>query len=89
VVENRGGSGGNLGTQAMINSPRDGYTLLVVAANNAISASLYKKLPFDFIRDTVPVAGVMRFTNIMVVPPSIPPFQPVPSGPRPRAQSGR
>jgi tripartite-type tricarboxylate transporter receptor subunit TctC len=72
VVENRGGSGGNLGTQAMINSPRDGYTLLLVAANNAISASLYKRLSFDFIRDTVPVAGVMRFTNIMVVPPSLP-----------------
>jgi tripartite-type tricarboxylate transporter receptor subunit TctC len=64
VVENRGGSGGNLGTQAMINSPRDGYTLLLVAANNAISSSLYS--------DTVPVAGVMRFTNIMVVPPSLP-----------------
>jgi Tripartite tricarboxylate transporter family receptor len=72
VVENRGGSGGNLGTQAMINSPRDGYTLLLVAANNAISSSLYKRLPFDFIRDTVPVAGVMRFTNVMVVPPSLP-----------------
>jgi tripartite-type tricarboxylate transporter receptor subunit TctC len=72
VVENRGGAGGNLGAQAMINSPRDGYTLLLAAANNTISASLYKKLPFDFIRDTVPVAGVMRFTNIMVVPPSLP-----------------
>jgi tripartite-type tricarboxylate transporter receptor subunit TctC len=72
VVENRGGAGGNLGAQAMINSPRDGYTLLLAAANNAISTSLYKKLPFDFIRDTVPVAGVMRFTNIMVVPPSLP-----------------
>jgi tripartite-type tricarboxylate transporter receptor subunit TctC len=55
----------------MINSPRDGYTRLLVAANNAISASLYNKLPFDFVHDTVPVAGVMRFTNIMVVPPSL------------------
>jgi tripartite-type tricarboxylate transporter receptor subunit TctC len=72
VVENRGGSGGNLGTQAMINSPADGYTLLLVGANNAISASLYKKLPFNFIRDTVPVASVVGLTNIMVVPPSLP-----------------
>jgi len=72
VVEDRGGMGGNLGTQAMINSPPDGYTLQLVGASNAISASLYKKLPFDFIRDTVPVAGVMRLTNIMVVPPTLP-----------------
>jgi tripartite-type tricarboxylate transporter receptor subunit TctC len=72
VVEDRGGMGGNLGTQAMINSAPDGYTLQLVGASNAISASLYKKLPFDFIRDTVPVAGVMRLTNIMVVPPTLP-----------------
>jgi tripartite-type tricarboxylate transporter receptor subunit TctC len=72
VVEDRGGMGGNLGAQAMINSPPDGYTLLLVGANNAISAMLYKKLPFDFIRDTVPVAGIMRLNNIMVVPPTSP-----------------
>jgi tripartite-type tricarboxylate transporter receptor subunit TctC len=71
-VEDRGGSGGNLGAQAMITSPPDGYTLLFDAPNNAISTSLYKKLPFDFIRDTAPVAGIMRLTNIMVVPPSMP-----------------
>jgi tripartite-type tricarboxylate transporter receptor subunit TctC len=50
----------------------DGYTLLFVAPNNAISASLYKKLPYDFMRDTVPVAGIMRLTNIMVVPTALP-----------------
>jgi tripartite-type tricarboxylate transporter receptor subunit TctC len=72
VVEDRGGSGGNIGAQAMITSPPDGYTLLFDAPNNAISASLYKKLPFDFIRDTVPVAGIMRLTNVMVIPPSLP-----------------
>src|SRR5580704_2493283 len=72
IVENRGGMGGNLGAQAMINAAPDGYTLLLDAPNNAISATLYKKLPYDFIRDTVPVAGVMRLTNIMVVPPSLP-----------------
>src|SRR5450631_3058660 len=52
VVENRAGSGGNLAAAAAVNSPPDGYTLLFVAPNNAISASLYKKLPYDFIRDT-------------------------------------
>jgi tripartite-type tricarboxylate transporter receptor subunit TctC len=72
VVENRGGMGGNLGVQAMLAAPADGYTIILDAPNNAISATLYKKLPFDFIRDTVPVAGVMRLTNIMVVPPSLP-----------------
>jgi tripartite-type tricarboxylate transporter receptor subunit TctC len=72
VVEDRGGSGGNIGAQWVINSPPDGYTILFVAPNNAISTSLYKKLPFDFIRDTVPVAGIMRLTNVMVVPPALP-----------------
>ncbi len=72
VIENRAGMGGNLAAQAVINSPPDGYTLLFMGPNNAISASLYKRLPFDFLRDTVPVAGVMRLTNLMVVPPSLP-----------------
>src|ERR1700749_968067 len=72
VVENRAGSGGNIATEAAIGSPPDGYTLLFTGANNAISASLYKKLPFDFIRDTVPICGIMRLTNIMVVPPLLP-----------------
>ncbi len=72
VVENRGGMGGNLGVMAMLAAPADGYTIILDAPNNAISATLYKKLPFDFMRDTVPVAGVMRLTNIMVVPTSLP-----------------
>src|SRR5437764_9428402 len=72
VVENRAGSGGNLAAAAAINSPPDGYTLLFVAPNNAISTSLYKKLLYDFIRDTVPVAGIMRLTNMMVVPKDLP-----------------
>ena len=72
VVENRAGSGGNIGAAAVINSPPDGYTILFAAPNNAISASLYKKLPYDFLRDTTPVAGIMLLTNIMVVPPSLP-----------------
>jgi tripartite-type tricarboxylate transporter receptor subunit TctC len=72
VVENRTGSGGNIAAAAMINSPPDGYTLLFVAPNNAISTSLYKKLPYDFIRDTVPVASIMQLTNMLVVSNAMP-----------------
>ena len=72
VVEDRGGSGGNIGAQAMIASPPDGYTILFDAPNNAISASLYKKLPYDFIRDTVPVASIMQLTNMLVVANDMP-----------------
>ena len=72
VVENRAGSGGNIAAAAAITSPPDGYTLLFVAPNNAISTSLYKKLPYDFIRDTAPVASIMQLTNMMVVPMGLP-----------------
>ena len=67
VVENRTGSGGNIAAAAAITSPPDGYTLLFVAPNNAISTSLYKKQPFDFLRDTAPVASIMQLTNMLVV----------------------
>jgi tripartite-type tricarboxylate transporter receptor subunit TctC len=72
VVENRAGSGGNIAAAAAINSPPDGYTLLFVAPNNAISTSLYKKLSYDFIRDTAPVASIMQLTNMMVVSNAMP-----------------
>src|SRR6201992_4939 len=72
VVENRGGSGGNIAAAAAINSPPDGYTLLFVAPNNAISTSLYKHLSFDFIRDTVPVASIMQLTNMLVISNAMP-----------------
>ena len=72
VVENRTGSGGNIAAAAAISSPPDGYTLLFVAPNNAISTSLYKKLPFDFIRDTTPVASIMQLTNMLVVSNAMP-----------------
>jgi tripartite-type tricarboxylate transporter receptor subunit TctC len=72
VVENRAGSGGNLAAAAAINAPADGYTLLFVAPNNAISTSLYKKLPYDFMRDTVPVASIMQLTNMLVVSNAVP-----------------
>ncbi len=72
LVENRAGSGGNIAAAAAITSPPDCYTLLFVASNNAISTSLYKKLPFDFIRDTVPVASIMQLTNMLVVSNAMP-----------------
>ena len=72
VVENRTGSGGNLAAATAINSPPDGYTLLFVAPNNAISASLYKHLSYDFMRDTVPVASIIQLTNMLVVSNAMP-----------------
>jgi tripartite-type tricarboxylate transporter receptor subunit TctC len=72
IVENRAGGGGNVGMQAALASAPDGYTIAFVGPNNAISATLYEKLPFDFIRDSVPVAGTMRLTNVMVVNPAVP-----------------
>ncbi len=72
IVENRTGASGNVGAQSVVNSPPDGYTVMFVGPNNAISASVFKKLPFDFLRDTTPVAGIMTLVNIMVVPPSLP-----------------
>ena len=72
IVENRTGSGGNIAAAAAISSPPDGYTLLFVAPNNAISTSLYKKLPYDFIRDTVPIASIMQLTNMLVVSNAMP-----------------
>jgi len=72
VVENRTGASGNVGAQSVINAQPDGYTIMFVGPNNAISQSVFKKLPFDFNRDTTPVAGIMTLINIMVVPPSLP-----------------
>jgi tripartite-type tricarboxylate transporter receptor subunit TctC len=72
VVENRPGSGGNIATGVAINSTPDGYTLLFSGANNAISASLYKHLNFDFIRDTVPVAMFTQVPNMMLVSKAMP-----------------
>ena len=72
IVENRAGAGNNLGTEAVINSPADGYTLLLVNPANGINASLYKNLNFNFIRDIAPVAGFMRVPNVMEVNPDVP-----------------
>jgi tripartite-type tricarboxylate transporter receptor subunit TctC len=72
VIENRPGGGTNIATEAVVRAPPDGYTLLLVAPANAINATLYDKLNFDFLRDTEPVAGIIRFPNVVVVHPSLP-----------------
>jgi tripartite-type tricarboxylate transporter receptor subunit TctC len=72
VIENKAGAGGNIGMAAVLSSPPDGYTIGFVAPNNAINTTLYEKLPFDFVRDSVPVAGTMLLTNVMVVHPDVP-----------------
>jgi tripartite-type tricarboxylate transporter receptor subunit TctC len=72
VVENRPGGGSNIGTEAVVRAPPDGYTLLLVSTTNAINATLYDKLSFNFMRDIAPIAGITRVPTIMVVNPSVP-----------------
>src|SRR5215470_6663179 len=72
VVENRPGGGGNIGTEAVVRASPDGYTLLMAGGNNAINATLYDKLNFNFIRDIAPVATIIRNTYVMLVHPSMP-----------------
>ena len=72
MVENKVWQGGMIAAKSVINSPPDGYTIMFVAPNNAIGQTLYKNLPFVFLRDTTPIAGIMQLANIMVVPPSLP-----------------
>jgi tripartite-type tricarboxylate transporter receptor subunit TctC len=72
VIENRTGAGGNVGTEAVVNAAPDGYTLLLATVPNAVNASLYEKLSFNFIRDTAPVAGIIRVPMVMLLNPSVP-----------------
>ena len=72
IVENRPGAGTNLATEAVVRSPADGYTLLMVTASNAINATLYQNMNFNFLRDTVPVAGVIRYPNVVEVNNDLP-----------------
>ena len=72
VIENKPGGGTNIGTQEVIYAAPDGYTLLIPSPANAINATLYKQLPFDYLRDTVPVAGIARVPNVMEVNPEVP-----------------
>ncbi len=72
VIDNRPGAGNNIGTEAVANAPPDGYTLLLVNPANGINVTLYKKLPFNFLRDIAPVAGITRVPNVMEVNPKFP-----------------
>jgi tripartite-type tricarboxylate transporter receptor subunit TctC len=72
IIENKPGAGNNIGTEAAIHSPPDGYTVFLVNPANAINATLYHKLSFNFIRDMAPVAGIMRVPNVMEVNPVLP-----------------
>ena len=72
VIENRAGAGGNVGMQSALSAAPDGYTIAFVGPNYAINPALYDKLPFDFIRDSAPVAGTIRLANVMEVHPAVP-----------------
>ena len=72
TIENRPGAGVNMGTEAAVRAPADGYTLVLVSAGNAINATLYEKLSYNFIRDIAPVAGFYRVPMVMEVNPSVP-----------------
>jgi len=72
VIENRPGAGGTIGTEAAVRAPADGYTLLMAGAYNAINATLYDKLSFNFIRDIAPVAPIIRLANVLDVNLSVP-----------------
>lgn len=72
VIENKTGAGAIIGTETVVNAPPDGHTLLFVSTANVINTSLYKKLPFDFRKDIVPVAGLVRMPQLIVVNPNVP-----------------
>src|SRR5207244_2552656 len=72
VTENRPGAGGNIGTESVVNAPADGYTLLLATVPNAVNASLYPKLSFNFIRDIAAVGGIIRVPMIIMVHPNVP-----------------
>jgi tripartite-type tricarboxylate transporter receptor subunit TctC len=72
IIENRPGGGTNIATEAVVNAAADGYTLLLAGLPNASNASLFGKLNFNFIRDIIPVAGIVRIPNVIVVNPSVP-----------------
>jgi tripartite-type tricarboxylate transporter receptor subunit TctC len=72
IVENKPGAGSNLAAENVINSPPDGHRLMLSSASNAVNQTLYRKINFNFARDTVPIAGVVRVPNVMVVGPDVP-----------------
>jgi tripartite-type tricarboxylate transporter receptor subunit TctC len=72
VIENRAGAGGNIGTEAVVRSPADGYTMLMIGPSATINATFYDNLSFVFLRDIAPVASIIRTSNVMEVHPSLP-----------------
>src|SRR6476659_7377217 len=72
VIDNRPGGGGNIGTEVVVRSPADGYTLLLVGSLNAVNATFYDKLNYNFIRDIAPVASIIRTPFAMAVNPTVP-----------------
>ena len=72
VIENRPGAGSNIATEAVVNAAPDGYSILIIATGNAINTSFYDKLPFDFVRDIAPVAGLARVPSVMAINPQVP-----------------
>ena len=72
VTENRPGASGNIGTEQVVNAPPDGYALLLATSPNAVNATLYEKLNFNFIRDIAPVGGIIRVPMVILVTPSVP-----------------
>jgi tripartite-type tricarboxylate transporter receptor subunit TctC len=72
VIDNRPGGGGNIGTEAAVRAPADGYTLLLVGGLNVVNATFYDKLNYNFIRDIAPVASIIRTPFVMVVNPTVP-----------------
>jgi tripartite-type tricarboxylate transporter receptor subunit TctC len=72
MIENRPGAGGNIAVEAAVNAPSDGYALLLIGPPQAINATLYEKLNFNFLRDIAPIASILRYPNVMEVHPAVP-----------------
>jgi tripartite-type tricarboxylate transporter receptor subunit TctC len=72
IIENRPGAGSNIGTEAVLNAPPDGYTLLLATLSNAVNTTLYEKLSFRFTRDITPIAGIIRAPQVILANPSFP-----------------
>jgi tripartite-type tricarboxylate transporter receptor subunit TctC len=89
VIENRPGAGGNIATEAVVRSPPDGYTLLLLNSANTINATLYEKLNFDFIRDVAPISRLATISFVMEVNPSVPTKTSLSSSPTPRPIQAR
>jgi tripartite-type tricarboxylate transporter receptor subunit TctC len=86
IIENKPGGGTNISVQAVVNSPPDGYTLLLVGSPAAINATLYPSLPFNFLRDIAPVAGLVWYPLVLAAHPSVPATV---GGPKSNSTNGR